>query len=947
MTGHFGQRAAWACRALLALFTLAVATATPALAQTTYCLPTCSQTDARFISLAGSGYRSVAGDQIAITLASGSTTDSVVFEIFDGETSGVWDAGTSPLVFSLYADRHGDGTGTRLVGQWSGRGMADTAWHRIAVRHDTNARAESGAFFYMLKVRIQWGDTTDANGIEDDTEDGSAVTTWSNFKIRSTSHMMTTQFAFCAPLFSMREGNIVYPNYPLLTNSTYDGTWSLFVQVPKPIHTLEVWDGDMDFGSWDGLAMDTDDFNTNSNTVPRWSGTSSVEEGVASGIDLVRTVLGTVTSILGTGAPMDDNLSLAYRRSPSVIYDVVDPAGVSYRNNNPSGNLEWERFVIGTSSSTTTLDANATFLPRGLYEMRLSGMDMHNLNAWRYSEGVVGSTPQGEAEKMPDADCPKNVARTLARGPVSHSSGEISVTGEVYVWGDNCVGQLGDGTTTDRTSPVRVLKGDYPGTTYLGDGCNGVASLATSHKRMIVLMQDGMVYSWGENVGGILGVGTTAGNVTAPKRVLKGDYPGTTYIGDNWKNPIEAVAAGEFFGAAVSNKGLVYTWGRNNRGQLGDGTTTDRSGAVRVLKGAYNGTTYLGDNPNNPIIDVVAGDETCYALAANGEVFAWGYNNNGQIGDGTTTTRTTPVKVLKGAYAGTLYLGDASSNPIKAIAAMPMGCLALTKAGTVFAWGNNSNGQLGDNSTTDRSTPVCVLKGAYPGTTYLGDSTSHKIVAIAGGGLHALALSSRGHVYSWGRNAEGALGDNTNTSRHTPVRVLKGEYVGTTYLGDSTAITNIGGGFHHSLAITGSNYSTYSWGDGYEGRLGDGTTTNRATPVRVTQGARPGYKVSNELQPVDGIVEGSSSDIAISSLSVRGDASELHLALEAMEDVHLSVELYTIGGDLVSRPIEHHSMHAGNHSLDVALPDDLSSGMYLLMVRTHNGSRAQQFAVTR
>src|SRR5688572_18820287 len=113
--------------------------ATTASAQSYFCLPSCSATDGRFLSLSGSKYQSIAGDQIAIKLAAPTGSDSISFEIFDGETSGVWDLGTASLDFVLFSDPDGDGTGLQRLGRWSGSNMGDTVWHRIALRHDTSA----------------------------------------------------------------------------------------------------------------------------------------------------------------------------------------------------------------------------------------------------------------------------------------------------------------------------------------------------------------------------------------------------------------------------------------------------------------------------------------------------------------------------------------------------------------------------------------------------------------------------------------------------------------------------------------------------------------------------------------------------------------------------------------------------------------------------------------
>lgn len=947
MNGHILRRGTKPSITALTVLTLQLIVASLATAQSYYCLPSCSATDARFLSLSGSSFRSVGGDQITINLAAPSGSDSIVFEIFDGETSGLWDAGSAPLTFTLFADPSGNGDGTQRVGQWSGSVMSDSAWYRIAMAHSTASRAESQAYFYVLRVQIATGDTVDLNDIEDDAEDARANVTWSNFKIRSLASISTKQFAFCAPLFSVREAAIVYPNFPALTNPTYDGTWTLLVDVPVARPSFEVWDGDMDFGSYNGLAMDTDDANTSSLTVPHWAGTSSVAEGVATSPDRVRDLLGNLTGTLGTGSPADDNLSLTYRRSPSVYYDVVDPNGATYRNSNPSGNQEWERFVIGTRGATN-VDTTVNFLPQGIYEVRISGMDMHNINAWRYGNGIVGVTSTGGYAEIPDATCPTS-ARSFGRGASALSVAEVASNGELYSWGKNSSGVLGDGSTSNRTTPVRVVKGDYPGDTYLGDQCGGVANVAVSEKQSIAVLHDGTVYAWGDNTSGLLGVNSSTTTITAPKRVVKGSYPGTTYFGDLWTRPITRVAAGHTHLAAVSSAGFVYAWGKNDVGQCGDATTTDRTSPVRVLKGAYNGTTYLGDNPANPIIDVVAGYRATYALAADGTVYAWGRNNVGQLGDGTTTDRTSPVRVVKGAYTGTTYLGDASDK-ITAIAAMSEGCIALSADGLVYSWGSNLEGQLGDNSTTSRSTPVRVLKGAYAGTTNLGDSTANRITHIAAGGAHCLAMSSRGQVFAWGDNANGILGDNTRTDRPTPIRVLKGYYTGTTYLGDgSTAITALAAGLEHSLAIAGAATTSYAWGRGTLGRLGDGNSSDNRTPIIVAQGERP---LANESSnPDDGIAPPmpatDDETLSIDDIMVPSNAESIVLSLSSKHDVNADFHLYGADGNHVASPLLGSIVAAGTRRVSISIPGDMPSGLYFVNVNTGAGSVTRHFLLTR
>ena len=320
-----------------------------------------------------------------------------------------------------------------------------------------------------------------------------------------------------------------------------------------------------------------------------------------------------------------------------------------------------------------------------------------------------------------------------------------------------------------------------------------------------------------------------------------------------------------YHSVGLNEDGTVYTWGRNNVGQLGDNTTTNRSDPIKVLKGAYSGTTYLGDDSDNKITAVAIGYRHSMALATDGTVYAWGANGYGQLGDNTTTNRSTPIKVLEGAYSGTTYLGDDSDNKIIAVSTGVFHSLALANDGTVFAWGANEYGNLGDNSTTNSSVPVKVEDGAYSGTTYLGDNSDNKITAVsAGGNYPSIALAEDGTVFAWGYNAPGNLGDGTTTSRSTPVKVLKGAYSGTTYLGDNSSnkIISVAAGESHSVALA-RDGSVFAWGRGTLGQLGDGTSSNRSTPVKVTGVGGSGYLSLDKNAPT------------VSSVALASDNSTL------------------------------------------------------------------------
>jgi alpha-tubulin suppressor-like RCC1 family protein len=288
----------------------------------------------------------------------------------------------------------------------------------------------------------------------------------------------------------------------------------------------------------------------------------------------------------------------------------------------------------------------------------------------------------------------------------------LTTGGGVRCWGQNSRGQLGDGTTTERSTPV-----DVAGLS------SGAIAIAAGNSHTCALMAGGGVKCWGDNSLGQLGDGTTTDHST-PVNVA------------GLSSAAASIAAGESHTCALMAGGGVKCWGDNWDGQLGDGTTTDRSTPVNVA-GLSSGVAAIA----------AGGDHTC-ALTTSGGVKCWGDNWYGQLGDGTTTDRRTPVNV-----AGL-------SSGAAAIAAGVWHTCAVTTGGGAKCWGWNSSGQLGDGTTTDRSTPVNVAE------------LSSGVAAIAAGGFHTCALTTVGRVKCWGWNWYGQLGDGTTIDRKTPVDVV-------------------------------------------------------------------------------------------------------------------------------------------------------------------------------
>jgi hypothetical protein len=235
----------------------------------------------------------------------------------------------------------------------------------------------------------------------------------------------------------------------------------------------------------------------------------------------------------------------------------------------------------------------------------------------------------------------------------------------------------------------------------------------------------------------------------------------------------------------VTSAGGVKCWGFGLEGQLGDGATTSRATPVAV-SGLSSGVAAVA----------AGGHHTC-ALMASGSVKCWGYNAFGQLGDGTTTDRTTPVSVSGLPGAATALSAGADHT------------CALLGTGGVTCWGFNVSGQLGDGSLTSRPTPTAV------------SGLSSGVTEISAGADHTCAVAAGGLVKCWGSNGLGRLGDGSTTDRRTPVAVL-----------GLSAASAVSGGADHTCAVT-SGGSARCWGGNALGQVGDGTTDARTTAVGV------------------------------------------------------------------------------------------------------------------
>ncbi len=359
----------------------------------------------------------------------------------------------------------------------------------------------------------------------------------------------------------------------------------------------------------------------------------------------------------------------------------------------------------------------------------------------------------------------------------------LSADGHVYAWGSNGGGQLGNGTTATSTTPVRVLPGAMPaGVT--------VTRIAAGWQSGYALGSDGTAYAWGVNNDGQLGDGTTTSRSTPVAIDLSGLAAGVT---------LTQLAGGGLDGYGLGSDGNIYSWGYNHDGELGNGSNTDQHSPVMVdTSGLPVGVHFTA---------VAAGQVTAFGLGSDGHVYSWGSDTSGSLGTGGTGDRNVPTAVSAGAIP--------TGVTIVQVAGGQTGGYALGDDGHAYAWGSNLFGDLGNGNTADSNVPVQVSPGLVPAGV--------KLTSIGAGSSSGYAIGDDGHAYAWGNGGNGQLGNGSGATHTSPVLVSPGVVPTDVTLG------SVSGGYHSAIAL-GSDGSVYGWGDN-GGDLGDGTSTQRLTPV--------------------------------------------------------------------------------------------------------------------
>ena len=354
-------------------------------------------------------------------------------------------------------------------------------------------------------------------------------------------------------------------------------------------------------------------------------------------------------------------------------------------------------------------------------------------------------------ESKDSAAADKNEAAVL-EAPVKYvslgtfHSAAIDKDGRLWTWGNNDIGQLGDGSTEVRYKPVKIM--------------DDVRSVSSGSHNIAAIKTDGSLWLWGWNLFGQVGDGSTEDHFE-PVKIM---------------DDVQSASLGSFYSAALKTDGSLWLWGWNKFGQVGDGSTEVRYKPVKIMDG---------------VLAVELGSFQSAALKTDSSLWLWGWNEHGQVGDGSAKDRYEPVKIMDGVQS--FSMGSSHSAAIKA-------------DGSLWVWGNNNNGQVGDGSTEDRYEPVKIMD---------------EVLAVSLGDDHSAALKADGSLWVWGNNTHGQVGDGSTETRLKPIKIMDGvQSVSLSYL--------------HSAAIK-TDGSLWVWGANEYGQLGDGSTENRNEPICIVK----------------------------------------------------------------------------------------------------------------
>lgn len=389
----------------------------------------------------------------------------------------------------------------------------------------------------------------------------------------------------------------------------------------------------------------------------------------------------------------------------------------------------------------------------------------------------------------------------------------ITSLGRVFAWGANASGQLGNGTTNLRSTPTLISVANL-------NSSETIISVYAGLNHSMVLTSSSRVFAWGANADGELGIGSTS-SANTPTLV--------SFTNLNQGETISNLYVGEKHSFALTSSKRVWSWGANNANQI------NNSSSVRLTSPTL--VSFSGLIQGETISSLIPGGQHSLAITSNARVYAWGDNDSGQLGNGLIQRLQSPTFIS----IPNLSQGETISS----IHAGFKHTFAITSNNQLYAWGLNTQGQLGDYSLVSKSTPRIIT------ISMLGDS-AYSLQTNLSNNSTSFLTTTQGHVYGWGQNQNGKLGDDSTIFRTSPVKV------NFTDLSPGEHVLSIKSGNLHSIALTNQG-KIFSWGDGSSGALGTGGTTSRLIPTVTPINAL----ISNEI--IVAIEVGGNHSLALTS----------------------------------------------------------------------------------
>ncbi|HSW56914.1 MAG TPA: Ig-like domain-containing protein, partial [Dehalococcoidales bacterium] len=399
---------------------------------------------------------------------------------------------------------------------------------------------------------------------------------------------------------------------------------------------------------------------------------------------------------------------------------------------------------------------------------------------------------------------------------------QVNALGEIWAWGYNFTGQLGNGESTGvKSTPVQ---------TSTSTGLTSPVTIDAGSGHSLAIDQSGQVWSWGQGGNGQLGQGNSIWQSPLPGKVV-------TESGAYLKDIVLITAGNLQGGMAIDQSGRLWVWGDNQQGQLGNDTTVFSRNSAGLVPG---------------MTDIVAvassSGYTSFAVKSDGSVWGWGWNNYGQVGNGDYSTDGSDIHTSIPSRV------QGITDAVAVAAGWDFG-LALDKYGRVWGWGSNSYGQLGLGYT--ESVPH-LLPSVIHGL--------NNIIAISCGARYSLALDKNGQVWAWGYSSEGELGQSDKLQQNSPVKV-KGA-AGSGFLSD---IKSISAGFNFAFALDNSG-NIWTWGNNTHGQMGNGTN-----------GAGTGTSIPQQMAALSGLTAvsaGSISGLALKLVAAPPPSNSAPVAAE-------------------------------------------------------------------